>query len=468
MEKEEDVNIAIDLGKNKKQQKFAEAYFSGKYKFMMYGGAIRGGKTFLVLTLIIILCRAYPRSRWAIVRKDLPTIRRNVLPSFFKVREYMNNQFVGDINYTTWIATCDNGSQIIFFPENYQQDKDLNRWKGLEVNGFGLEEANELQEKSFNKAIERAGAWVIPPDPETGDEAMQPDPIIFLTCNPALGWVKTLFYNRWKNGTLEAPFYYLPAQQTDNPFVTDAQRESWSYLPEPEYRRFVLGDWDVSDDPNQLIKAEWFEAAYENPAEKGMQSLGIDVARYGNDKTTFAFWEGNVLVEFIEIDNYDIHTISTLANIEIQKRQINADRVGVDVVGLGAGVADNLKADGLRVKDITSGAKPIRIPKGEILGGKNTSYSFKNLRSQMWWYFREMLRLGKIRIDVRNQSLVDDCLAIHYKMSGDREIKVESKDDIHKRIGRSTDYGDSAVYGLFARFVRKGFVASGSILSTRQ
>ena len=86
----------------------------------------------------------------------------------------------------------------------------------------------------------------------------------------------------------------------------------------------------------------------------------------------------------------------------------------------------------------------------------------------MWWYFREMLRLGKIRIDIRHQKMIDDILALRYKMKSDREIIVESKDDIKKRIGRSTDFGDSACYGLFAEHVRKGFIASGSVLSTRK
>ena len=60
-----------------KQQEFLDAVFSYKYSFIVFGGAIRGGKTYALLGLFILLCKIYPGSRWAIVRKDLPTIKKN-------------------------------------------------------------------------------------------------------------------------------------------------------------------------------------------------------------------------------------------------------------------------------------------------------------------------------------------------------------------------------------------------------
>lgn len=197
--------------------------------------------------LVQTLARVYPRSRWAIVRKDLPSIRRNVLPAFSKFRI---PGFTGDINFASWTSVCANGSEILFVNENINADPDLDAWKGLEVNGFVLEEANELSSAAWYKAVERAGSWVVP-------DGEQPSPLILLTCNPGLGWVKETFYDAWKRDALREPFYFQPATVADNPHISSEYREALKNLPEREYRRFVLGDWDsLSANPGALWTPE--------------------------------------------------------------------------------------------------------------------------------------------------------------------------------------------------------------------
>ena len=220
-----------------KQEEFLNAVFSGDYKYILYGGAIRGGKTYAGLSALLLLCKFYPGTRWAIVRDTLPTLKRNTIPSFFKI---CPQKSILAYNQDTQIVRLRNGSQILFFSENYNDDKELNRWKGLEVNGFLLEEANELQEISFYKAIERAGSYI----PSTGKK---PDPVILLTCNPAQNWIKALFYDRHKKGELPADFLYIPAKITDNPIVmADTEYvESLKNLPRFQYEVFVEGNWDI-------------------------------------------------------------------------------------------------------------------------------------------------------------------------------------------------------------------------------
>jgi hypothetical protein len=136
-----------NLTTSPKQSVFVDAVLSGKYRLLAMGGGIRGTKTFAVLIVLIILCRIFPGSRWAIVRKDLPTLRRNTIPSIEKIR-LLTGGFLGQLNHSDWTYTCKNGSQIILFPESFTQDPELDRWRGLEVNGFALEEADELAEAS--------------------------------------------------------------------------------------------------------------------------------------------------------------------------------------------------------------------------------------------------------------------------------------------------------------------------------
>lgn len=225
-----------------KQIEFLEATFAGKHNFILYGGAIRGGKTFAGLGALILLCRKYPGSRWAVVRKDLPTLKRTTIPSFKKIvptNFLKGKSLASGYNQTDQIVTFENGSQIIFFPENYVEDKELNRWKGLEVNGFLLEEINELQEESFLKAIERAGSHIIPGSDE------QPKPIILGTCNPSQNWVKLKVYNAWKEKRLPLEWLYIPSKISDNPFISEAYKASLKRLPRLQYEVFVNGNWDI-------------------------------------------------------------------------------------------------------------------------------------------------------------------------------------------------------------------------------
>lgn len=219
------------------QERLFNTVRSGEFRIVGFGGAIRGTKTWGSLALLVTLCRIFPRSRWAVVRKDLPTLKRNTFPSFEKLRELFGG-FIGAINQSTWTAMCRNGSEIIWFPESIQEDSDLNRWKGLEVNGFLLEEADELAERSYYKSIERAGAWIVPNGP-------QPPPYVICTFNPCANWPKRVFYEPWKAGSIQAPFAFVPATSADNPYIPAQQREAWLSMPEQEYKRFVLGDWDV-------------------------------------------------------------------------------------------------------------------------------------------------------------------------------------------------------------------------------
>lgn len=223
-----------------KQAEFINAVLSGKFSFILFGGAIRGGKTFALLALFIVLCKIFPGSRWALVRKDLPTIKRNLYPSWNKIKP---DRFIKTHNNETHTVTFNNGSQIIFYPENYSQDKNLDRWKGLEVNGFGFEEINECQQVSLYKAFERAGSYVIP------GLKVQPKPIVVATCNPTQGWVKDLIYTPWKKGILKESWHYIQSRIHDNIPLLTAQPDYLPSLRENlntyEFLVYVEGDWDV-------------------------------------------------------------------------------------------------------------------------------------------------------------------------------------------------------------------------------
>lgn len=225
-----------------KQQEFLDAAISGLFDFILFGGAVRGGKTYAMLAFFIFMSRIFPGSRWVLIRKDLPTIKRNLYPSWDKIKP---TNFIArdpsDSNGQT--CTFKNGSVIIFFPESYSTDKDQDRWKGLEANGFGFEEINECQEVSLDKAFERAGTYII-----KGLD-VQPKPIVLATCNPTQGWVKKRFHTPWKNKLLGERLKYIQSRIFDNiPLLTaqpDLLPSMQRNMKKYEYMVYVDGNWDV-------------------------------------------------------------------------------------------------------------------------------------------------------------------------------------------------------------------------------
>ena len=224
--------MIVDFSNNPKQELGMKAIQSEKYNFILYGGAIRGGKTFWGLSALLVLCSVFPKSRWCVIRENSEKIRTTTIPSFSKIGAS------GRLKQSPYEYHHPNGSVILFKSENFASDKELNWMRGLEVNGFLFEEINECQRQTLHKAFERAGSWNVP--------GRMPFPYILGTCNPTQGWVKDDVYIPWKDDTLQNNWLYIPAKITDNAANLDPNYlESLKNLPRYEYEVFVNGNWDI-------------------------------------------------------------------------------------------------------------------------------------------------------------------------------------------------------------------------------
>jgi hypothetical protein len=216
-----------------KQKLFIETVFRKDIRFAAYGGAAGGGKTFGSLAVLILLCKFYPGSRWGVIRKSLTEIKLNTLPSFFKL---CPSNFLKDYNKSEHYVTFTNGSQIIFKGENIHDDPELQWMDGLEVNGFLLEQVEELSYKTFDKCKLRAGRWIMP---------VMPPIKIMMTLNPSQNWTKETIYKPYSIGELLPPFAYIPAGIMDNPNLPAEYVEGLKLLDPITYKRFVEGDWSA-------------------------------------------------------------------------------------------------------------------------------------------------------------------------------------------------------------------------------
>lgn len=237
-----------------KQQEFIDATLSGKYTVLTYGGAMGGGKSFVSIALLIFLCKAYPESKWVVIRDSVPTLKKTAIETFKKI---VPKNFLKNFNQQELTATFNNGSRIIFMAEDWVNDKDFDRFKGLEVNGFLLEQIEELHDGILDVCLIRAGRWKINP---------MPKPIILATVNPTQNWVKKKIYEAYVNDSLPEDWFYLAATLLDNPELScDANyMNNLKNLDDLTHRRHILGDWTAFavnnpfayafDEPRHVVK----------------------------------------------------------------------------------------------------------------------------------------------------------------------------------------------------------------------
>lgn len=235
--------VTVDLERNPKQwQYFLEVLKacngkSKKRKFA-YGGAIRGGKTFVTLFILVYLCNRYPGSKWAVIRDTMPTLRKTTIESLKKL---LNNSPDWEWNLDPGNFFVQNklGSRIYFIPENIAADPDLKKFLGLEINGVFFEQLEELQKKTWEIVISRVGSWYV---------QNMPPAFVFTTFNPTQTWVKADIYERAMKNELPADFHFQTAFHFDNAFVTEDQRETWATMDDRWQRQLIKGEWTDFDD----------------------------------------------------------------------------------------------------------------------------------------------------------------------------------------------------------------------------
>lgn len=196
-----------------------------------------GGKSVVCLSTLILLAKVYPGSKWCVIRESLPTIKKTTLETFKKL---VPSNFVKSYNQQDQVYTFTNESQIFFMSENFDHDKDFDAFKGLEVNGFLLEQIEELQEKLLEICFIRAGRWLIP--------KMPPKPLILANVNPTLLWPKKKIFDRWQKNELPDDWFYQPAKISDNPTLYNDKaymHNVTAHLDDLTKKRLIDGDWSA-------------------------------------------------------------------------------------------------------------------------------------------------------------------------------------------------------------------------------
>lgn len=249
-------------------------------------------------------------------------------------------------------------------------------------------------------------------------------------CKPGSGW------NVIKISAFDTPnFTDEPVPGALRPLLLDPEweldkRTRWG-AESPRYISKVLGDFpDIGDDV--LISPSLIEAARQRALEpSGAGILGVDVARFGMDRTVIYLRRGPVIRKVGEWSKQA--TTETTGRVIATKHETGADEIRVDGVGVGGGVVDQLTEQGFGALDMQAGA------------GASDRERFANARAEWAWSMRERLEAGDLDLDPADDDLAAQLGAFKYRYNSRGQIVIESKDEMRKRGLPSPDHADAAI-----------------------
>lgn len=237
---------------------------------------------------------------------------------------------------------------------------------------------------------------------------------------------------------------FIPAGLSDNPYLGDDYRKALNLLPEPLRSALLFGKLDatLTDDAYQVIPRAWVQAAMKRwtpqPPESEKEKplvVGGDIARGGDDKTVNAPRRG---VWFDKLQKHSGRSTPDGQSVVTLWFQFPKCSINMDVIGIGSSAYD-IGKDKLDLNPVNFSRKSNRFDKSGKL-------RFINKRAECYWLVREALdpTSGVNMILPPDTELEADLCAPRWSMQSNG-IKIESKEDIKKRIGRSPDCGDAVV-----------------------
>lgn len=263
---------------------------------------------------------------------------------------------------------------------------------------------------------------------------------------------------------------FIPGKLSDNP---DLARTNYGAtldaLPEHLRRAYRDGDFGagLKDDADQLIPTDWVLEAQSRWKPDGwrehmMTAIACDPAGGGADAAEIIARHGGWFASPVTIKGKQTADGSFMAGQIVAHRR-NGCPVVIDVGGgyggsymlrLGDNNVDAVRFNGASVSTASTQDK--------------AKLKFVNKRAEAYWRMREALdpsqEGGSVIALPPDDELKADLLAPHWELTR-HGIKIESKDDIRERIGRSPGKGDSAVMCLAEgdRAIKRAIVGDGYV-----
>jgi len=245
------------------------------------------------------------------------------------------------------------------------------------------------------------------------------------------------FYDVFHKGSRLWETFHTSAEdsaQVSRAWVEE-RREEWG-AGSPLYVSRVLGEFPEEEE-GTLFRLSDLEAAVdrslEAPEGAGL-AFGVDVARFGGDRSALAVWRGPALLSLTTQQGMDVMEVASWVASEINRQRPGTVRV--DEIGIGAGVVDRLRQLGHRNVEAVSVSRSASKPELHA-----------NLRAEMFWKLREALEKGEVGL-LGDEKLLAELSAIRYSFTASGQIRLEKKEETKKRVGHSPDLADAVALGF--------------------
>ena len=251
--------------------------------------------------------------------------------------------------------------------------------------------------------------------------------------------------DRWQHVHINA--YEVAEQGLDsltNAAWIEDRRIDWGEGT-PAWQSRVLGEFpDAAED--SLISLAVVQAAEELELEpKGIRRMGVDIARFGGDETVIIV-RNDTRILWVEAYR-GVDLMSTVGRIQAAAKEWSVEwgNVSIDDAGMGGGVTDRLMELGRNVSPVNFGE------------GADDSEQFANRRAECYWRLKAALESGSLSLMDAGPAIGGQLAAIRKDFTSKGQIKLEPKDEIKKRTGRSPDHADALAL-TFGPVVRAPYI----------
>lgn len=226
--------MQIDLGTPNAKQ---DAFLREKHKYVAFGGARGGGKSWAIRAKAAILCAKHSGINILIIRKTYPELYANHIKPFKALLGIGKAGSAIKYNESRKEITFPNGSIIRFGYCNYESD--IDRYQGTECDVLFLDEATQLSEEQIKALVACVrGANDFPKR-------------IYFTCNPGgkgHAYIKRLFIDcEYLDGEYAEEYSFIQSLVYDNAALMASNPDyvrQLEALPEAQRKAWLEGDWD--------------------------------------------------------------------------------------------------------------------------------------------------------------------------------------------------------------------------------
>ena len=391
----------------------------------------------------------YPETHYFIARQELTDLRKYTVPTIHEVINNFGLKFDDYIKLDGQynVFTLYNKSKVFLIAcKELPSDPMYERFGSMQMTRGWIEEGGEVAERAKANLWLSIGRW------KNNEYDLKKK--LLITANPKKGWMKREFIDL-KPMPLEKK--YIQAFATDNLYLPKDYLKTLSEEKDKVTRqRLWGGNWDYDEDEDSLISYDALSDAFSNTITKdGHKYLVIDVARLGQDFTTFTFWDGLELYKIEKFGKQDTQTTIQKAKDYAAIERIPYSNIMIDEDGIGGAVVDGM----FGVKGFVANSRP--LPTREHIRGRVSKLenhlipiiNYKNLKSQCGFKLAELINEHKIAFKVPDYRdvIMDELTSLLRRKDIDKETKLQirSKEDVKEELNRSPDIGDPILYRVW-------------------